>query len=194
MRFLVILSAIFAVANPASPAKTESIVLGGGCFWCMDATYKLLPGVTHITCGYGGSTTSDPTYEDVCSWKPPGTPRWSRWTTIRPRSALSGCSATSGRRTARPRSEARATHGHPRIARSFFTRIREEKAYPEEIPRRGARGLSAPIVTSKVAPLKKFWPAEDYHQDYFEKNPDQAYCSLVIRPKVDKLKKELGQR
>ena len=49
------------------PAGADSIVLGGGCFWCMDAAYKLLPGVTHVTCGYAGGTTSNPTYEDVCT-------------------------------------------------------------------------------------------------------------------------------
>src|SRR5580693_8099206 len=66
MRFLFTLFALSALLF-SSPVKADSIVLGGGCFWCLDASYKLLPGVTHITCGYAGGTARNPTYEQVCT-------------------------------------------------------------------------------------------------------------------------------
>jgi hypothetical protein len=66
MRTLALLLTFFALLL-APAARADSVVLGGGCFWCLDAAYKLLPGVTHITCGYAGGTTRNPTYEDVCS-------------------------------------------------------------------------------------------------------------------------------
>src|SRR5271156_2076160 len=66
MRSLLMLCALTGLIF-APAAKADSIVLGGGCFWCMDAAYKLLPGVTHITCGYAGGATQNPTYEEVCT-------------------------------------------------------------------------------------------------------------------------------
>ena len=66
MRPLLLLSALLTLAWSNS-VRADSIVVGGGCFWCMDAAYKLLPGVTHITCGYAGGYVSNPTYEEVCT-------------------------------------------------------------------------------------------------------------------------------
>jgi peptide-methionine (S)-S-oxide reductase len=66
-RLLPALLLLLSMTTLASPAKADSVVLGGGCFWCLDASYKLLPGVTHVTCGYSGGTVAHPTYEMVCT-------------------------------------------------------------------------------------------------------------------------------
>lgn len=190
MRILFLLCALVAVAF-GNPAKADSIVLGGGCFWCMDAAYKLLPGVTHITCGYAGGTQANPSYEDVCAETTghaevvkvdydPAKISLQRvleyfWESHDP-TQVGGQGADMG-------SSYRSIILYGDAA---------QKAAAEQSRAEAQKVRSSPITT-EIAPLKKFWPAEDYHQDYFEKHPDRAYCSLVIRPKVDKLKHLLGQ-
>lgn len=170
--------------------KTSSIVLGGGCFWCTDAAYKLLPGVTHVTCGYAGGTAPSPSYEDVCT----GTTGHAEvikidfdparvsldkllayfWKVHNP-TQVGGQGADTG-------TQYRSIILYAGAAQKAAA----EKSRAEAQPR-----FSDPITT-EISPLLKFWPAEDYHQDYFDKHPDQGYCSVVIAPKIDKLKKELG--
>jgi len=180
---------LLAMTTPTSKAGTDSIVLGGGCFWCLDAAYKLLPGVTRVTCGYAGGTLANPSYEEVCAEDTghaevvkidydPSKVSLDRilgffWevhdpTQVGGQGNDMGSSyrsiilyAGAGQKDAAERSRAQV-----------------QKAYRDPI-------------TTEIVPLKKFWPAEDYHQDYFEKHPDQGYCRVVIRPKVEKLKELL---
>lgn len=166
--------------------KTETATLGGGCFWCVEAVFKLVPGVVRSVSGYSGGRTLNPTYEDICSHG-------------------------SGHAEVIQVEFDPAKVGYDRLMEIFF-----ESHDPTTLNRQGAdegdqyrsviffhdegqhqaalRVKTAaqshyddPIVT-EIVPLKKFWPAEDYHQDYFAKNPDQAYCSFVIKPKVKKLR------
>jgi peptide-methionine (S)-S-oxide reductase len=185
MRPLLLLSALLTLASSDS-LRADSIVVGGGCFWCMDAAYKLLPGVTHITCGYAGGYVSNPTYEEVCTETTghaevvkvdydPAKVSLKQvldyfWESHDP-TQVGGQGADLG-----PSYRSIILYASPeQKAAAEATRADAQKDHPD------------PIVT-EIVPLKKFWPAEDYHQDYFEKNPDQAYCSSVIRPKVTKLK------
>jgi peptide-methionine (S)-S-oxide reductase len=185
MRLLFALSTLLAMLF-STPARADSIVLGGGCFWCLDAAYKLLPGVTHITCGYAGGTARNPTYEQVCTETTghaevvkvdydPAKVSLKQvldyfWESHDP-TQVGGQGADLG-----PSYRSIILYASPeQKAAAEATRADAQKDHPD------------PIVT-EIVPLKKFWPAEDYHQDYFEKNPDQAYCSSVIRPKVTKLK------
>jgi len=191
MRFFSILAATLALAF-CTAVKADSIVLGGGCFWCMDAAFKLLPGVTHITCGYAGGTLAHPTYEDVCTETTghaevvkvdydPAKVSLDKvldyfWEAHNP-TQVGGQGDDMG-----PSYRSIILYANP-----------DQKAAAERTRGETQKGLSQPIVT-EIVPLQKFWPAEDYHQDYFEKHPDQAYCSLVIRPKVDKLKELLDAK
>jgi peptide-methionine (S)-S-oxide reductase len=179
--FVVLLTAAF------SPAlRADSIVLGGGCFWCLDASYKLLPGVTHVTCGYAGGTVSNPSYEDVCTERTghaevvkvdydPAKVTLAQvldyfWQVHNP-TQVGGQGDDIG-----PSYRSIILYADPaQKAAAESSRAVAQKQWPK------------PIAT-EIVPLKKFWQAEDYHQDYFKKNPDRAYCALVIRPKVDKLK------
>ncbi|HEY1848836.1 MAG TPA: peptide-methionine (S)-S-oxide reductase MsrA [Opitutaceae bacterium] len=168
-----------------SAAKADSIVLGGGCFWCLDAAYKLLPGVTHVTCGYSGGTVAHPTYEQVCTEETghaevvkidydPSKVSLDRildyfWKVHDP-TQVGGQGNDMG-------SQYRSIilYGDPaQKAAAEHSRDEAQKKWNDRI-------------TTEIVPLKQFWPAEDYHQDYFEKHPDQGYCRAVIRPKVDKL-------
>jgi peptide-methionine (S)-S-oxide reductase len=184
-RFLALL-AILAMTTLANGARADSVVLGGGCFWCLDAAYKLLPGVTHVTCGYAGGTAQNPTYEEVCSEETghaevvkvdfdPAKVSLDRvlgyfWEVHDP-TQVGGQGNDMG-------SQYRSIilYADP------VQKAAAEKSLAEAQKGRGDR------IATEVVPLRKFWPAEDYHQDYFEKHPDQGYCAAVIRPKVDKLK------
>jgi len=180
---------LIAMTSLAGSARADSVVLGGGCFWCLDAAYKLLPGVTHVTCGYAGGTLSNPTYEQVCTEETghaevvkidydPSKVTLDRvlgyfWHVHDP-TQVGGQGNDMG-----PSYRSIILYADP-----------DQRAAAEKSRAQAQKGLQDPITT-EIVPLKKFWPAEDYHQDYFEKNPDKGYCRVVIRPKVDKLKRLL---
>ena len=191
-RLLLIFPLIFAscAMQASTPVKTESIVLGGGCFWCVQAAYKLLPGVVSTTCGYAGGHTDNPSYEDVSTGETghaevvkvdfdPTVVSLDRilayfWKVHDPTS-LNRQGADEG-------TQYRSTI----LYSSEAQRLAAEKAIAEVQP-----AYARKIVTV-VAPLQHFWRAEDYHQDYFEKHPDRGYCAYVIAPKVHKLQTELA--
>ena len=184
------LLSLLAMTTLASAARADSVVLGGGCFWCLDAAYKLLPGVTHITCGYAGGTAQNPTYEEVCT-------------------DMTGHAEVvkvdfDPSKVSLDRVLEYFWHAHdptqvggqgPDMGSQYRSIIlyadAAQKAAAERSRALAQRERADPITT-EIAPLGRFWPAEDYHQDYFEKHPDRAYCAAVIRPKVDKLKRMLG--
>jgi peptide-methionine (S)-S-oxide reductase len=185
MRPLLFISALLAMAF-SSPARADSVVLGGGCFWCMDAAYKLLPGVTHVTCGYAGGTLANPTYEDVC------TETTGHAEVVKVDYDPAKVSLAQVLAYFWESHDPTQVGGQGNDMGSSYRSIilyadAAQKAAAEQSRAIAQKDLSQPITT-EIVPLKKFWVAEDYHQDYFEKNPDRAYCSIVIRPKVDKLK------
>jgi peptide-methionine (S)-S-oxide reductase len=166
-------------------SKTESLVLGGGCFWCTDAAYKLLPGVKGVTCGYAGGDEPSPTYEQVCAHATghaevikidfdPAQVTLDRlleyfWSVHNP-TQVDGQGADHG-----PQYRSIILYSNP-----------EQKLAAEKSKAAASKIFRDPIVT-EIVPLKKFWPAEEYHQDYFARNPNAGYCSYVIAPKIRKL-------
>ncbi|HEY3756702.1 MAG TPA: peptide-methionine (S)-S-oxide reductase MsrA [Opitutaceae bacterium] len=172
-------------------ARADSIVLGGGCFWCMDAAYKLLPGVTHVTCGYAGGHTKYPTYEDVC------TETTGHAETVQVDFDPKKVSLAEVLKYFFECHNPTQVNGQGDDLGTSYRSIilyadDAQKAAAEAARTEAQKRFSDPIVT-EIVPLKKFWIAEDYHQDYFEKNPDRDYCRIVIRPKVEKLQHLLNQ-
>jgi peptide-methionine (S)-S-oxide reductase len=175
-------------ANSSSP-KTESLVLGGGCFWCTDAAYKLLPGVVRVTCGYAGGSERNPTYEEVSDHltghaeviKIDYDPKLTSLDTLIDYFwAVHNPTQVGGQ-------------GHdmgPQYRSIILYDNAEQKAAAEK-SRAEAQKIFRDPITTQIVPLTVFWPAEDYHQDYFAKNPDAGYCQFVIAPKIDKLKAHL---
>ena len=177
---------LLAMTMLTNETRADSVVLGGGCFWCLDAAYKLLPGVTHVTCGYAGGTTQNPNYEQVCTGETghaevvkidfdPSMVSLDRilgyfWHVHDP-TQVGGQGNDMG-------SQYRSTILYSDPA---------QKAAAEKSRAVAQKSLGDPITT-EIVPLDKFWQAEDHHQDYFEKHPYAGYCAVVIRPKVDKLK------
>ncbi|MBN2046498.1 MAG: peptide-methionine (S)-S-oxide reductase MsrA [Anaerolineaceae bacterium] len=167
----------------------QNITLGGGCFWCLEAVYQLVNGVKSVTSGYAGGQKPHPTYQQVCT-------------------------GSTGHAEVVQLEFDPAVISLEEILEIFFsihdpttlnrqgadvgTQYRSVIYYhtpeQEEAARAAIRQLEAehrftnPIVT-EVAPLHVFYPAEEYHQNYFARNPYQGYCQFVISPKVEKFKK-----
>jgi peptide-methionine (S)-S-oxide reductase len=192
LRFALFLSLLTSFASMnAAETKTESLVLGGGCFWCTEAAYELLPGVKAVTSGYAGGKESNPTYEQVCAHATghaevikidynPAEVTLERlldyfWHVHNP-------TQVGGQGN---------DHG-PQYRSIILYTSAAQKTAAEKSRAEAAKTFRDPITT-EIAPLEKFWPAEAYHQDYFAKHPDQGYCSLVIAPKIKKLEKTLAE-
>jgi peptide-methionine (S)-S-oxide reductase len=173
----------------ANSARADSIVLGGGCFWCLDASYKLLPGVTHITCGYSGGNLANPSYEQVC------TEETGHAEVVKVDFDPAVVSLTKVLSYFWHVHDPTQVGGQGNDMGSQYRSIilyasADQKAAAEK-SRVEAQKTRDNTITTEIVPLVKFWPAEDYHQDYFEKHPNEGYCSVVIRPKVAKLKQLL---
>ncbi|MFT3782601.1 MAG: peptide-methionine (S)-S-oxide reductase MsrA [Nibricoccus sp.] len=188
---LFIAAAAFSM-TPLATAKTENLVLGGGCFWCLDATFRLVPGVKNVVSGYAGGDVANPTYEQVCTgrtghaevvkieYDPAQVPLeklFDMFWTVHDPTTLNY-----------------QGNDHGTQYRSIILYANEDqKAAAEKAIAAAQKKFSEKIVT-EVLPLKAFYPAEDYHQDYFAKNPTQGYCRYVVKPKVDKAKKALSAK
>ena len=168
----------------------EVITLGGGCFWCMDAVFARLKGVEKVESGYSGGATPDPTYEDVCA----GDTGHAEVVqlTFDP-SVISLHDLLKVFFTLHdPTTKDRQGNDVGTQYRSVvFYRDPRQKEVAEKVMEEveASEIWDAPLVT-EVRPFEKFHAAEGYHQDYYQKNPLQPYCLVVIRPKVAKLKKE----
>jgi len=170
-------------------ATIDTITLGGGCFWCMEAVFDEMKGVQSATSGYMGGTTKNPTYKEVCT----GTTGHAEvvqicydtiavsleellevFFTIHDPTTLNKQGADVG--TQYRSAVFFHNSAQKEIAEGIIKALDKEDIY------------GAPIVTELMA-ASEFYKAEEYHQDYYVNNPNQAYCSIVIRPKVEKFKK-----
>ncbi|MSU70347.1 MAG: peptide-methionine (S)-S-oxide reductase [Opitutaceae bacterium] len=173
----------------AAEAKTESIVLGGGCFWCTDAAYRLLPGVKAVTCGYAGGREANPTYEEVCAHAT------GHAEVIRidydPAKISLGTLLDFFWQVHNPTQVGGQGNDQGPQYRSIILYANDAQKIAAEKSRAAAQQILRDPITTELVPLSKFWAAEDYHQDYFAKHPNQGYCAVVIAPKIGKLKKHL---
>jgi peptide-methionine (S)-S-oxide reductase len=175
--------------NPLS-AKTESLVLGGGCFWCTEAAYEILPGVKDVVSGYAGGRVANPSYEQVIGKKTghaevikidydPAKVSLEKlldyfWHVHNP-TQVGGQGNDMG-----PQYRSIILYANP-----------AQKAAAEKSRAAAAKTFRDPITTEIVA-LEKFWPAEEDHQDYFRRNPNAGYCSYVIAPKIKQLEQKIA--
>ena len=175
-----------------STNHTETATLGGGCFWCTEALYQMLPGVKSVTSGYAGGTTVNPTYQQVCT----GQTGHAEVIQIEfDPAVLSYDKILSTFWEAHdPTTLNQQGADHGTQYRSIILYNSEaQKLAAEKSKAEAQKHFSRPIVT-EIVPLKAFYKAEGYHQDYYRSNPDQPYCRLVIQPKVEKFEKKLEQK
>jgi peptide-methionine (S)-S-oxide reductase len=168
----------------------SSLVLGGGCFWCTEAAYKLLPGVKAVTSGYAGGEEANPTYEQVCAHAT-GHAEVIRIDYDPAEVSLDRLLAYFWQVHNPTQVGGQGNDMGPQYRSIILYADAEQKAAAEKSKAEAAQRFRDPITT-EIVPLKKFWPAEEYHQDYFARNPNQGYCAYVIAPKVKKLEKELA--
>jgi len=171
-----------------SPNK-EVITLGGGCFWCLDAVFADIRGVEQVLSGYSGGKVANPTYDDVCT----GTTGHAEVTEITFDPAIVSLREllkiffTLHDPTTKDR---QGNDVGPQYRSVIFYRDATQKAVAEEvIAEISASNVWDGKIVTELQPFKAFYRAEDYHQDYYRKNPLQPYCLFVIRPKVAKLRK-----
>lgn len=172
--------------------ESEAATLGGGCFWCLEAVFTELQGVQHVDSGYAGGHVPNPTYEQVCTGTTGNAevvriafdPR-----AISYRELLHVFFAIHDPTTP----DRQGADVGPQYRSAIFYHSPEQKKTAEEvIDDLGRQELwPAPIVT-EVKPLTAFYPAEEYHRNYFARHPGQPYCHVVIAPKVSKFRSRFG--
>lgn len=172
----------------------QAATLAGGCFWCLEAVFDELQGVESVESGYTGGKVPDPTYEQVCSG---GTGHAEAVRVVFDPAALSYRDLLTVFFTIHdPTTLNRQGNDVGTQYRSaiFFHDDEQKKTAGEVIQELAeARLWDDPIVTELV-PLGEFFPAEDYHQEYFTNNPWQPYCRAVVAPKVTKFRKQFVER
>jgi peptide-methionine (S)-S-oxide reductase len=174
--------------NTNQSPKTETADFGGGCFWCMEAVFERLPGVISVTSGFAGGHTENPTYQEVCT----ETTGHAEVTEIAfdPTKISYDHLLNVFWQAHDPTTLNRQGADEGTSYRSIILyRDKKQKLEAEKSMLEAQKNFHNPIVT-EIVPLKKFWPAEDYHQEYYDKNPNQGYCQVVIAPKLEKLEKK----
>lgn len=172
----------------------ETATLGGGCFWCLEAVYDQLNGVEDVVSGYAGGHVPNPTYEQVCS-KTTGHAEVVQIKfdpdVIRFRDLLDVFFTIHDPTTL----NRQGNDVGPQYRSAIFTHSDEQKATAlQTIADVGKAGLWSNSIVTEVTELDVFYPAEDYHQEYFEKNPNAGYCRVVVAPKVAKFRKQYFER
>jgi peptide-methionine (S)-S-oxide reductase len=168
-------------------AKTESAVIGGGCFWCMDAVFEHVSGVKSVTCGYAGGRAENPSYEEVCT----GATGHAEVVRIEFDPAVVNYAQLLDIfwDAHDPTTLDRQGWDEGTQYRSIILFADEAQRAAAEKSKAAAQAKSADPIVTEIVPLKKFFSAEEYHQHYFDKNPTAGYCRVVIKPKVSKLQK-----
>lgn len=180
---------VFQMMENKSNIKYEKATFAGGCFWCTEAVFEEVEGVVDVVSGYSGGFTDNPTYEEVCTGRTghaecvqitynPDKITYEKlldifWMVHDP--------TTLNRQGADVGTQYRS---------AIFYHSEEQRLTAEKSKLNISKYFKDKIVT-EIAPLKKFFKAEEYHQDYFKKNPDAAYCKIVIKPKLEKLRIKL---
>lgn len=170
-------------------SNLETITLGGGCYWCVEAVYENLDGVKSVVSGFSGGKIANPTYEEVCT----GTTGHAEVVQITYDKNVTDINeifkvfftvhdpTTLNRQGADVGTQYRSV--------IFYKNAEQKKAAETIIAELNkAKVYSSPIVT-KVEPFKAFYKAEDYHQNYYANNKNQPYCKMVIQPKIEKFEK-----
>jgi len=168
----------------------ETAVFGAGCFWCVEAVFQNLKGVSSVLPGYAGGHKDNPTYEEVSS----GTTGHAEVTkiefdpsVIKFADLLNVLFATHDPTTM----NRQGNDVGDQYRSAIFYLSDNQKKQAEEFIKQAQKDFDSPIVT-QVLPLDKFYPAENYHKDYYKNNPGNPYCQLVIDPKLAKFRKKFA--
>lgn len=181
------------IINKQMSEKTDTAIFGAGCFWCVEAIFQRLKGVESIESGYTGGTVENPTYKQVCTGETghaevtkimfnPDVISFNEllevfWTTHDP-TTLNQQGADIG----------------TQYRSAVFYLNEEQKMQSEKSKSEIATQIWDGTIVTEITPLKKYYKAEDYHQNYFNQNSDQSYCRFVINPKLEKFRKKFKDK
>jgi peptide-methionine (S)-S-oxide reductase len=172
-----------------SGLKTDTAILGAGCFWCVEAVFQQLDGVLKVSSGYSGGTVPNPTYEQVCS-KTTGHVEVCQIVYDPEKINFDELLEVFWKTHDPTTPDQQGNDRGPQYRSVVFYKNKEQKKlaeeYKEALNKSGA--WPNPVITG-IEPLKNFYLAENYHQNYFNTNPDQMYCRYVIQPKLEKFEK-----
>ncbi|MGH7677666.1 MAG: peptide-methionine (S)-S-oxide reductase MsrA [Gemmatimonadaceae bacterium] len=172
----------------------EVATFGGGCFWCLDASFRQLKGVEKVESGYAGGKRPNPTYEQVCSGAT-GHAEVIQVTydpsVITYRDLLGVLFTIHDPTTLNRQGNDMGTQYRSVI---YYHSPEQEKDAREVIAELEREHVYDDPIVTELQPLPTFYPAEGYHQDYFNKNPNQPYCAAVVAPKVSKIRKAYFDR
>ncbi len=173
---------------------TQTITLGGGCFWCTEAVLKPLRGVESVTSGYANGQLKNPTYREVCSGRT-GHAEVARVAFDPDQISLDDLLgiffATHDPTTLDRQGADRGTQYRSAV---FYETPEQKEAAERVVADLTAQGVFSDPIVTEIAPLDVFYAAEDYHQDYFARNAEQPYCAAVIAPKVSKLRRHYMEK
>lgn len=169
--------------------KTDTATFGEGCFWCTEAFFQRLEGVVHVLSGYGGGHVENPTYEQVCD-KNTGHIELCRIVYDPSKITYDELLEVFWKTHDPTTMDQQGNDVGPQYRSAIFYHNAEQKEkaekYKAALNKSGA--WAKPIVTV-IEPFKNFYPAESYHQDYYNNNQNQGYCRFVIQPKLEKFEK-----
>jgi peptide-methionine (S)-S-oxide reductase len=168
-----------------------SFVLGGGCFWCLDSSFMQFRGISDVEVGYAGGHTKNPSYEQVCS-ETTGHAEVAR--VIFDESVIPAETVLDIFFTLHdPTQLNRQGNDIGTSYRScmFYSDDSQREEFEQAIAR--AKKVWGEGIVTQLEPLEEFWMGEEYHQDFFAKNPNQGYCNFVVKPKMDKTAKAFSQ-
>jgi peptide-methionine (S)-S-oxide reductase len=182
---LINLAAVAQSTNSMNTNKLEIATLGGGCFWCMEAVYERLPGVISVTSGFAGGHTVNPTYHDVCN----GDTGHAEVTqiTFDPAKISYAKLLEVFWQAHDPTTLNRQGADEGTQYRSIILYHDEKQKLTAEKAKLAAQQDATKTIVTEIVPFTKFYPAEDYHQGYYDANSNQPYCQVVITPKLEKL-------
>lgn len=197
-----------AAAPAAASGKTESAIIGGGCFWCVEAQYLMVKGVKKVVSGYAGGQKDNPTYEEVCEGTTghaevikidfdPAVVSFKEiielfWDAHDPTSVTKEDMYKHGKFLPKGTSYQGNDYGS-QYRSAIYTTSDEQMKVALESKAAAQKNFKDPIAT-EIAPLKKFYPAEDYHQNFQARNPNQGYVQGVVTPKAEKFKHKLEEK
>ena len=162
------------------------MIVGGGCFWCVDSAFRHVEGVKHVQSGYAGGHIQSPNYNDICTgqsghaevvkvWYDPDATSYDKLLDI-------------FFKVHDPTTLNKQGHDEGTQYRSTIMYTSDEQKVAAQEYIKQWEATSSRKVSTEVVPLQKYWPAEEGHQDYWEKNPGDGYCEYTIKPKLEKIK------
>ena len=181
-----------AALSAPSPKQLETAVLGGGCFWCLEAAFQEIAGVVRVVSGYAGGHKANPTYEQVCA----GNTGHAEVVQVDYDANIITYTDILDIFWSlhNPTTPDRQGNDVGPQYRSLILYVTDQQREQAEASRSQTQKLWPEPIVTEILPLDTFYPAEDYHQNYFVNHPEQAYCQIVINPKLVKLRQKFRAR